>query len=203
MTDSIQTIHCTGASLLPFLPELARLRIQVFRAWPYLTDASQADEHRFLNTYSESEGSVVIVALDAGKVVGAATGRPLVEASADFRRPFEQSGIDPATVFFLGESVLLPAYRGRGIGVRFFTEREAHSRRLKAFDWFAFCAVERPDDHPRRPADYEPLNAFWNRRGYQCRPQMRTELRWREVGEATESAKPMVCWLKAGPGQAF
>ena len=41
MTDSIQTIHCTGASLERYIPELARLRIEVFRAWPYLYDGDQ------------------------------------------------------------------------------------------------------------------------------------------------------------------
>ncbi len=201
MTDSIQTIHCTGTSLERYSGELARLRVEVFRSWPRLCLGDEEAEARYLRSYSAAEGGVVVVALDAGKVIGAASARPMAEATAEVRRPFEQAGIDPATVFHLGESVLLPAYRGRGIGVRFFAEREAHARRLRPFDWFAFCAVERDDDDPRRPADFTPLAAFWNRRGYQCQPQLRTHFSWRESGEEAASAKPMVFWLKPGPAQ--
>jgi GNAT superfamily N-acetyltransferase len=203
MTDSIQTIHCTGASLDRYIPELARLRIEVFRGWPYLRDGDADDEARYLRTYSEAQGGVVIVALDSGKVIGAATAVPMAEKTAEVKRPFEQTGIDPATVFYLGESVLLAAYRGRGVGVRFFAEREAHARRLKPFDWFAFCAVERDNDDPRQPADYMPLNAFWNRRGYIRHPELCTEFSWRGVGEGAASPQPMVFWLKPGPGRAI
>ncbi|WP_394701474.1 GNAT family N-acetyltransferase [uncultured Roseibium sp.] len=81
------------------------------------------------------------------------------------RRPFEEAGLDPAEVFYFAESVLDPDYRGRGIGHRFFDEREAHARSLGC-STAAFCAVIRPDDHPMRPEDYSPLDPFWTKRGY-------------------------------------
>jgi hypothetical protein len=56
--------------------------------------------------------------------------------------------------------------------------------------------VERPADHPLRPVDYVPLDAFWNRRGYVHQPQLRTEFSWRDIGEDKESAKPMSFWMK-------
>jgi GNAT superfamily N-acetyltransferase len=93
--------------------------------------------------------------------------------------------------------VLLPAYRGRGLGVRFFEERERYALELGRFTHAAFCAVERPDGHPSRPPDYVPLDAFWRRRGYTRHPELVTTYSWRDVGEAQETAKPMVFWLKA------
>jgi GNAT superfamily N-acetyltransferase len=105
--------------------------------------------------------------------------------------------MEPERVFYLGESLLLPAYRGRGVGVRFFEERESHARFLGGFDWYAFCAVERPADHPCRPVGYVPLDAFWERRGYRRRPDLQTRFSWRDLNEAEESEKPMVFWLKA------
>ena len=112
-------------------------------------------------------------------------------------RPFLEQEINLESVFYFGESVLEKEYRGRGIGVRFFEEREAHTRRTGDFNWSAFCAVERPADHPRRPSDYTPLDTFWENRGYTKRPDMKTTLSWQDLDEPAESEKPMVFWLKA------
>ncbi len=133
---------------------------------------------------------------DGARVVGASTALPLADETEACRRPFLEAGWDVERIFYYGESLLLPAYRGAGHGVRFFVEREAHARRLGRFDWCAFCAVQRPHDHPRRPVDYQPLDEFWNRRGYRHHPELHTEYRWRDLDEANESAKPMSFWLK-------
>jgi GNAT superfamily N-acetyltransferase len=99
-------------------------------------------------------------------------------------------------VFYCGESVLDKRYRGLGIGVRFFEQREAHAADLGGFKHITFCCVERPLDHPRRPADYVPLDAFWNKRGYVKHPELHTTYSWKDLDDATETAKPMTFWLK-------
>ena len=43
---SITVLPLTGAALDPMLPAIARLRIEVFRAWPYLYDGSAEYEQR-------------------------------------------------------------------------------------------------------------------------------------------------------------
>lgn len=186
----------TGADIAPFIDDLARLRIAVFRAFPYLYEGSLDYEKTYVATYARSPGSVFVLALDEGKVVGAATGLPMADETEEFKRPFLDHGYDPARIFYFGESVLMPAYRGQGIGVRFFEEREAHARRLDGLDLCAFCAVERPADHPARPVDYQPLNAFWGKRGFIHHPELKTDYVWRDVGEGQETAKPMSFWLK-------
>ena len=190
----IEIVH--GKAVTPHIPDLARLRIEVFRAFPYLYEGSEDYEAGYLAAYAASPESLFVLALDGGRIVGASTGVPMTDASEVFRRPFVKAGIDPASVFYFGESVLLAAYRGRGLGVRFFEEREAYARRLARFDWCAFCAVERPRDHPLRPAGHVPLDAFWSRRGYAHRADLGTMLAWQDIGEEGESEKPMSFWLK-------
>lgn len=185
-----------GAEIEPHIDDLARLRIAVFREFPYLYDGSVEYEAEYLATYLRSEGSLCVLVLDQGRVVGASTALPLADETDEFQRPLREAGWDCARIFYCAESVLLPGWRGRGLGVRFFAEREAHARRLGRFDWCAFCAVRRPPDHPRRPAGYQPLDAFWSRRGYRHHPELHTEYRWRDLDEAEESAKPMSFWLK-------
>ncbi|MGP2491148.1 GNAT family N-acetyltransferase [Mesorhizobium sp. PUT5] len=185
-----------GQAIGPFIDDLARLRIEVFRAFPYLYEGSLDYEQTYLATYARSAESLFVLAFDGGAVVGAATGVPMSEETDAFKAPFRNGGWNPERIFYFGESVLLPAWRGRGIGVRFFEEREAHARRAGRFDHCCFCAVERPQDHPLRPVDYVPLAGFWNRRGYVHRPELRTEFSWRDIGEGEETAKPMSFWMK-------
>ncbi len=99
-------------------------------------------------------------------------------------------------VFYCAESVLLPGYRGQGIGHRFFDLREAHARTM-GFTHCAFCSVIRPADHPARPADYRPLDGFWRARGYAPMPGVIAEFSWKDLGEDHETRKPLQFWMRA------
>ena len=175
--------------------ELARLRIDVFRDFPYLYEGDVDYERRYLATYMASPGAVVIGALDGGTLVGAATASPLGDHFDEFAEPFAVRGLDPANFFYFGESVLRKAWRGRGVGVRFFEERERAAREA-GFAACVFSSVLRPADHPARPADYRPLDAFWQKRGYSRIEGLTTGFSWRDVGEADETVKPMEFWSK-------
>lgn len=188
----------TGEAAKVHLDDLARLRIAVFREYPYLYDGDATYERRYLTPYAESAGGVVVAAFDGDRVIGAATGLPLTDEPEHVAAPFVAAGIDPASVFYLGESVLLPQYRGQGVGHAFFDGREAQARAL-GLPVCAFCAVVRPPDHPRRPADWRPLDPFWTARGYTSRPDMETTFSWRDIGEEAETAKPMRFWLRTLP----
>ncbi len=197
MTLRIETV---GAGAIGrHLADVARLRIEVFRAFPYLYAGSVEYEERYLAALAASPGSVVVLAFDGDEIVGASTGLPLVHETAEVQRPFvdRRDEFDVGRIFYFGESVLRAAYRGRGIGVAFFDAREAHARAVVAgLTHTTFCAVERTVDHPRRPADYEPLDAFWRRRGYTHRPDLRTTFDWQDLDEDAESPKPMSFWLR-------
>lgn len=184
-----------GADITPHREALAELRIRVFRDFPYLYAGDHAYEARYLARYADCPDSLFVLALDGEQLVGAATALPLAAECAEFRSPFEQAGYDISRIFYYGESVLLPEYRGRGIGKAFMAEREQHARK-SGFDTVAFCAVERPEHHPARPADYQPLHGFWQSRGYQRQPDLVTRFAWKDISESQESEKPMVFWLK-------
>lgn len=187
----------TGAALRGLVPALSALRIRVFYDWPYLYEADPVDEAEYLAPYVASKRAALIVAFDGERPVGASTCLPLADEGEDILAPFVASGLDPARFFYFGESVLLPEYRGRGVGVAFFQRREAHARAVSDCAHACFCAVQRPEAHPLRPADAVPLDAFWRRRGYEPRPDLVCRMRWRDRGEAAESAKPLMFWVKA------
>ncbi|MCE7030651.1 GNAT family N-acetyltransferase [Jiella avicenniae] len=186
----------SGEAIASVLDDLARLRIVVFGAYPYLYDGDEAYERTYLASYARSPGTMVVIARTGeGEIVGAATAAPLGDHQPQLAKAFRDNGVDPAEVFYLGESVLLPDYRGRGAGHRFFDGREEAGRR-QGFGVAAFCGVVRPSDHPARPEGYVPLDGFWKKRGYERIDGLVSSMRWRDVGEADETDKPMQFWIR-------
>lgn len=186
----------SGEEIGAALGDLARLRITVFAAWPYLYDGDAAYEARYLAEYAAAPDAVLVAAFDGDRLVGAATAAPMAHQKDTFRAPFEQRGIDTARLFYFGESVLLPDYRGHGIGHAFFDHREDQARSCGA-QAACFAAVVRPGDHPARPADYAPLDPFWRKRGYAPVEGLVTDLAWKEHGTEDETTKPMQYWLRS------
>ncbi|MBL8263645.1 MAG: GNAT family N-acetyltransferase [Xanthomonadaceae bacterium] len=195
MSPSIRIERFTGPGVRPHLDAVAALRIAVFHDWPYLYDGDIAYEREYLEAYAASADSMFVLAFDGDEVVGASTGLPLADDSAEFRAPFDAAGIDAARVFYFGESVLLPTYRGAGIGHAFFDHREAHARAIGRFDLTAFCAVDRDPADPRRPAAHRDNDVFWTGRGYARQPGMTMRLRWSEIGHG-EIEHALTFWTR-------
>ncbi len=177
------------------LDELAALRIAVFRDWPYLYDGDMAYERRYLRPYVESAGAVVAGAFDGDRLVGAATGTPMADHADDFAAALAGTGIALSDIFYCAESVLLPDFRGRGIGHRFFDIREGKASDLR-HRYVVFCSVVRPTDHPARPLSYRPLDGFWRARGYAPVTGAIARFAWRDLGERAETEKSLQVWMK-------
>ena len=186
----------SGPALIDYFPALARLRIEIFRDFPYLYDGTLEYEEKYLRTYSECPEAVIVLALDNDRVVGASTAIPMRYETDAFKRPLQENGYDIDRVFYCGESVLQKDYRGKGLGWRFFEAREAHAQALGGFDYSCFCAVDRPVDHPRRPAQYTPLDSLWQKRGYAKHPELVAHYCWKDLDESDETEKPMIYWIK-------
>jgi hypothetical protein len=96
MSETITVKILSGPEIEAYIPDLARLRIEVFRDFPYLYDGTTEYEERYLHTYVESPESVVVLALDGERAVGASTGLPMEDETPEFKRPFLEHGYDPA-----------------------------------------------------------------------------------------------------------
>lgn len=194
--NPIRVERLTGSGVTTRLGDLARLRITVFRDFPYLYDGSDEYEQRYLATYANRDGAVIVGVFVGDRLVGAASGLPARHEPDYVTGALADAGLDISAVFYFGESVLESAWRGTGIGVRFFEEREAHARGLPGTRHLVFCAVDRPVDHPRCPSGYVPLDGFWRNRGFRPLPDVSCAFSWQDLDEAEESPKLMRFWIK-------
>ena len=196
----VQVNFFAGAAMLPHLPALGRLRIAVFREWPYLYDGSLENEQRYLGAFAACPRAGLAVAFDGGEPVGCSSCLPLAHEDDNVRAPFAARGWDVSRFFYFGESVLLPAYRGQGVGVEFFGAREVHARATSECDFATFCAVQRAQNHPLRPAGAVPLDAFWRKRGFSPYPDLVCTMRWKQVDSEERVENRLAFWIKSLTG---
>lgn len=197
MGKALRVQPLRGAAIRSELPALASLRLQVFRDWPYLYEGTLDYERRYLDTYAQCAESLAVLVWDGDDCVAATTALPMRAAEAAMREPFEQRGEAVDELLYFGESVVLPSHRGRGLGVAFFEQREAHARALGLVRC-AFCAVERPEEHPLKPAHYAGNEGFWGRRGY-TPTELRCHFDWQDIGEAAPSRHTLRYWQRRLP----
>lgn len=191
-----------GSSIGELLDELAALRMEVFREFPYLYEGTKEYEKHYLETYVASPRSFLFALFQGKQMIGATTCLPLADETEEIKAPFLQASLDLDTIFYFGESLLLLPYRGLGFGHRFFDEREKHAGSFGVFDTACFCSVVRPENHPATPHDYRPNDVFWLKRGYQKSPSLHTWLEWPDRGATVSTPKRMDFWTKKLDGKA-
>lgn len=190
-----QQRRLVGSEIESVLNELAGLRIQTFFEYPYLYEGSLDYEKKYLNRYLKSAKSFFFGLWDKDQLIGATTGLPLTDEDPAFQKPFLDQKKNINEIFYFGESLLLPTYRGQKLGHLFFNEREAFAVEKNQFSTTCFCSVIRPDNHPLKPDNYRPHNQFWTSRGYQ-KNQMLAQLDWQDRNETSESSKSLEFWTK-------
>ncbi len=195
----IEFIRLYGSQARPYAEALAHLRIAIFREFPYLYDGDFHYEKKYLETYFNSQHSYILLLKDKNKdkYIGATTAILAQDEGEEFRNPFTNFGLNPKEICYFGESLLMPEYRGIGLGKIFFKERIQFASSMNFIKYLSFCAVIRPDSHPLRPEGYRPLDTFWNSMGFKKVDHLKTNYSWKDINDNEETSKTMQYWLKS------
>ncbi len=184
-----------GKEIAEIINQLAQLRIEVFKEYPYLYDGTIAYEEDYLSRYLNIKDSFVLMLFDNQNAIGATTAAPLEDEREDFRLPFEKSGLDVSKIFYFGESVLLPKYRGMKLYRNFMQERE-NAARAHGTKLCAFFSVKRPDNHVLKPKNYQDLTPIWNYYGFIEHPEIEAWYSWKDINKKEATRKPFSAWIK-------
>lgn len=185
----------TGSAVEDCLNDIASLRIEIFREFPYLYDGRREDELHYLKLYSATHESFVIIVNDGEKVAGAATGMPLRHEATELVEPFNGTSYPVDEVYYVGELLFYPAYRNRGLGLRLVAQIVQQISFLGTYRYLTCATVVRPDDHPLRPADYIPIDRFLAHTGFNPLPEITTSFTWLET-DGVRRSHPMNFWIK-------
>lgn len=195
MSVSISVVK--GEQIVPYINDLARLRMTVFREYPYLYDGEIEYEMDYLKRFVENPNSIMVVAKnDNGQIVGASTACPMAHEMREVQDAFLGQGYNLSECYYFSESVLLPEYRGKGLGVLFFKAREEMAIAHGGIKYITFCAVDREQDHPAKPADYHSPESIWKKQGFVKHPELTTYFTWKEIGQPSKIEHKMTFWIK-------
>jgi GNAT superfamily N-acetyltransferase len=170
-----------GTAIADARDEVATLRLEIFREYPYLYQGRREDELTYLCTYFEAPDACVILAYDGDAVIGAVAGIPLIHEDAQMLDAFAETAFSPDEAYYVGELLFRPAYRNGGLGQKLLARLESHLRSLGRYSTLTCATLERPDDHPLRPRDYIPITRFLAHTGFDRLSGVTTSFTWREI----------------------
>ena len=185
----------TGAVIADVLDDLATLRLDIFREYPYLYEGRHEDELNYLGTYAKTPDASVILAYDGSAVIGAAAGMPLIQEDAQLRDAFAGTALPLDEVYYVGELLFRLGYRNSGLGRKLLDHMESHIPSFGSYRTLTCATVERPADHRLRPRDYIPITRFLARTGFARLSGVTTSFMWLET-DGGKRDHPMQFWIK-------
>lgn len=195
INNDVKIKKLQGEEVLSYLPDLAALRTSEFKNYPYLYDGDIKREHEYLSTYVKCKDFVLLAMIDDSHVIGVTTGIPIKEEEKAFKIAFIDSKYDIKDVFYLGETIILPEYRGRGLSRLMIKTIEQHAVG-QGFKVLSLATINRSPDDIRKPEDYVSLDGLWNKYGYDKQDGIKVNLSWREIGQSEETKQEMIFWFK-------
>ncbi len=194
--QQIQITVLKGSEIIPYIPQLAHLRITIFHEYPYLYEGNLSYEEEYLRMYSQSQNSMLVIAQDHDQVIGAITGVPIADSMEEITDLFREKKMPTDGVYYLGEIVLLKEYRKKNLGYAMYKEFEKAVKSFKAYNKLALCEIDRSGTNLKKPDDYTSLDSFWTRQGFIKHPNLVAHFTYMEIGEEEETLHPMVFWSK-------
>jgi GNAT superfamily N-acetyltransferase len=180
-------IYVHGKDLEPYLNDVIRLRLEVFREYPYLYEGTEEEEYEYISdSYMQFPESLVVLLYEDHRIVGIATGKPLKKVKANIQSPLSQASYPIDDTFYLGELVLEKAYRGKMLGQQLYQSFENYVKKHTNYRLITFSEVERPPSDPLRPAGYISNENFWKAQEFVKHPEIRTLFRGKSSGMCTK-----------------
>ena len=189
-----------GSACRAILPEVARIRIRLFKGHPYYYAGTLDYEMDYLKAMADYPQSLVILARHEEVVVGAATSLPLASEAdilKETARAFEKAGIDPSTGYYYGEILVDPTVRNQGIARQFYRTRQGFAK-AHGFSFVCFAAIN--NEGRSVPDTYYDPQPFWQKMGFTHYPEISFPYSWPTIqpdGSVVDQEHILSFWMKS------
>jgi len=190
-----------GFEITPFIEEVSKLRIKFFREFPYLYEGNMDYELEYMQGFANNENSLLCIVEVDSKVVACLTGMPLA-SEADIlkgcEKQFEELGHLPSELFYFGEAIVLPEFRGKAL-TKSMHDKMLESAKANGFSKSCLATVIREKDDPRRPENYWSVYSLCRDLGY-CKVPIVMPFSWPTIqpnGDTVEKMNDLKFWLKS------
>lgn len=176
-----------------YLAQLAEMRIQVFREYPYLYEGSLEYEFDYLDRYAKCPSAVLLALLDReGAAHGFCTGIPLEFEDPELASPVPG---DHSHSFYIGEILLSPQARAQGWGA-LLLEQMIITSQAKGFVRHLLYTVVEPREH--RPTPYHSPASLWRKMGFAL-TGIQAEFAWKRWDQQSAQNHRMDLWIRILP----
>ena len=193
---NISELMLKGAGIQGHLEEIARLRLTIFREYPYLYDGKLEYELKYLQHYAGKNEAIAIVTSYENRLAGAVTAIPLQNESKEMIALVAATSYPVERIYYIGELLFYPEYRNKGLGTRLLSRIEQHVLDQQNYDYLICTTVMRPEVHPLIPAGYVPIERFLLRSRFVKLPGVATHISWKET-DGIRRDHEMQFWVKA------
>jgi GNAT superfamily N-acetyltransferase len=193
-----QIVIIKGVEIEKYLDELAKMRLEYFKEFPYLYEGDWENERGNLSKLADDQHSILVLAFEGQEIAVVSTATPLkgeyVEVPEAF---FNDLGFANEDLYYFGEIIVHQKFRGYGLATRIFKEQEKYAEDL-GFKAICFLVVEREDNHPLKPEAYRENDVKWEHLGYH-RTDKAIFFEWPTIqatGPAKNIKNKLVFWMK-------
>lgn len=200
MKNVIEIEMKLGKEIAPFVDDVGKIRLDLFKEYPYLYAGDLAGERKYLSLYTLDPHSILAIAKVNEQFAGISIGTPLLGKAnlfPDAKQLFESIQLKAAECYYYGDVLILKPYRGLSIVTKFFHKQDVL---IKSWGYKYACSmtVIREEDHPLKPKNYQSDDAIGKHFGY-TKTAIKIKVNWPTM-QPDYSVKNMdnelVFWVK-------
>jgi len=190
----------TGTEIIPFIKEVSKLRISIFREFPYLYQGNMDYEIEYMDGYKHDSKSTLVVVRDNNRIIGVSTGIPLNSSSTivqEIKDILIKNNKKIDNIYYFGEVLVLPKYRGKGLVSKMYKLQENFVKQW-GYDFVSILTVVRDNKHPLQPEKYQSHDELWKHLNF-YREGITTNFCWPTIqgdGSVKNMRNLMEFWIK-------
>lgn len=182
-----------GSDVKPYIQDVMNLCNIIYKEPPYYYDGNKEEYRSYVESYSNSEETIISLAFIGTVPMGLAIGTPLSKTKGVYLQTLVEHGYEIDHIFYVGEFGLKRSYRNKGIEELLYATIENFVKASGAYDTICLWEVEGQCPQCNQ---FNFMDHFWKSKGFIRNPDLRFEIFWTNVGDIEESAHTAVYRIK-------